>query len=112
MWGYGLDLDYDIRILVAARIKAMRRRANKGSRELSRELGYAHGYISQVERFQRELSYHALWKLANIFNTTVEAIVGPPRTREEHEWMLKRVKERADEAQQTGVPAGRRPRGG
>jgi hypothetical protein len=60
MWGYGLDLDYDIRVLVAARIKAMRLRANKGSRELSRELGYAHGYISQVERFQRELSYHAL----------------------------------------------------
>lgn len=102
MWGYGVELDIDIRELVAKRVKALRRRARKGSRELSRELGYGHGFISEVERRQRELSYRALWTLANYFDTTVEAIVGPPRTRAEHEWMVQRINARS---QVTTTPA-------
>ena len=111
MWGYGLDIDYDIRELVAMRVKALRKARGESSRALSRQLGYGHGFISEIERLQREMSYHALWKVAEHFNTSIDALVGPPRTLAEHQWMIQKVAARAAVSGRPGQPAsGRRSR--
>ena len=111
MWGYGVDFDYDIRVLVAKRVKALRTRAGLRSRDLSIKLGYGHSFISEVERLNRELSYHAIWKLADLMQVSVEAIVGPPRTKEEHAWIAGRAEALLRQAATTGKTPGRRPRG-
>ncbi|MBY0491039.1 MAG: helix-turn-helix domain-containing protein [Gemmatimonadaceae bacterium] len=91
MWGYTDLSDVDIRLLVGRRIKAWRTRQGMSARHLSLQLGFSHGALNEYEGGQRELSYRKLWILADFFGITVEDLLGPPRSKDEHEFLLERA---------------------
>lgn len=97
-------------MLVAKRVKALRTRAGLRSRDLSIKLSYGLRFISEVERMNRELSYCAIWKLADLMQVSVDAIVGPPRTKEERDWIAGRSADLLRQAATNGKNSDPRPR--
>ncbi|MBY0491052.1 MAG: helix-turn-helix transcriptional regulator [Gemmatimonadaceae bacterium] len=86
MWGYEGVTDMDIRRLLAYRVRRWRRARDQSTRDLSLTLGFAPNYVSELEHGQRRAPLLTLWTLAVHFGVTVDELLGPPRTREEHEW--------------------------
>lgn len=95
MWGYEGVTDVDIRLLAARRVRQWRRARGQSTRALSVQLGFAPNYMSEFEHGQRRAPFLTLWALAAHFERTIEELLGPPRTRDEHEWFLHQVANRA-----------------
>jgi len=62
--------------LFAARLKAERKRLGWTQSYLANTLGISNGTISGYERNYREPDIETLWKLADLFNVSIDYLVG------------------------------------